>query len=91
MILARVYVVTCRCGNVPLNQSPTYEAACHVAQAHKDLNPRLCSPTIFADDVPAALAAPTDEHHPERFHPAARVHDDACLCTDCFTAFLALA
>lgn len=58
MILARVYVATCRCGNMPLNQSPTFEAACHVVQAHKDLNPVLCaSASIFADDVPAALAA----------------------------------
>lgn len=58
MILARVYVVTCPCGNVPLNQSPTYADACHVAQAHTDLNPALCGRTvsIFADDVPAALA-----------------------------------
>ena len=57
MIYARVYVCTCGCGHMPLNQSRTYEDACHVAQAHKDLNPALCSPTIFADDVPVALAA----------------------------------
>lgn len=56
MTLVRIYVATCKCGNMALNTSKTYEAACHVAQAHKDLNPTKCSPTIFADDVPQALA-----------------------------------
>jgi hypothetical protein len=56
MTYVRIYVATCRCGFMALNASRTYEAACHVAQAHRDLNPSLCSPTIFADDVPLALA-----------------------------------
>jgi hypothetical protein len=57
MLYTRIYVATCKCGNMALNSSRTYEGACHIAQAHKDLNPSLCSPTIFADDVPAALAS----------------------------------
>jgi len=57
MMLARVYIATCGCGHMALNTNKTYEGACHVAQAHKDLNPSLCSPTIFADDVPVALAS----------------------------------
>lgn len=54
MIYTRIYIATCKCGLMALNQSRTYEAACHVAQAHRDLNPTKCSPTIFADDVPVA-------------------------------------
>lgn len=51
-----VYAATCRCGGMSLNSSASYADACHIAQAHRDLNPALCSPTIFADEVPAALA-----------------------------------
>lgn len=56
MQFIRIYIVTCKCGMMALNSSRTYEQACHVAQAHKDLNPAKCSPSIFADDVPARLA-----------------------------------
>ena len=52
----KVYVATCRCGFMALNTSRTYEEACRVAQAHKNLNPDLCSPTIFSDNVPKMLA-----------------------------------
>jgi hypothetical protein len=56
MLYARIYIVTCGCGTVELNSSRSYEAACHKAQAHSDLTGK-CAPTIFADDVPAAVAA----------------------------------
>ncbi len=59
-MLAEVVVVTCGCGNFPLEKAmqPTPQAAWLVAADHVSLNPKLCKPSMNRDRVPAALAPP---------------------------------
>jgi len=57
-VFARIVVVTCSCGQFPLEQAaqPTARKGWEAAAAHAALNPTKCQPAMFWDDVPAALA-----------------------------------
>jgi hypothetical protein len=49
-------VVTCSCGNLPLNSHRNSADAWLFAAAHVALNPDKCKPKMFRDSVPVALA-----------------------------------
>ena len=53
-----VVVVSCSCGMFPLDKAmnATPWDAWMAASAHKALNPDKCSPSMWADKVPASLA-----------------------------------
>lgn len=55
---APVVVVTCSCGNFPLDQAMhrTSREAWNAAAKHVELNPTKCHPAMHRDNVPAALA-----------------------------------
>lgn len=55
MNLAEIVVVTCDCGTLPLNSHRTSSDAWSFAAAHVALTGK-CTPQMFRDTVPAALA-----------------------------------
>jgi len=57
-ITVPVVVVSCDCGQFPLEQAMhlTSQQAWQAAADHVALNPSLCHPSMVRDSVPAALA-----------------------------------